>query len=132
MSAIVLATAGLERLKLDVNDLTSIKLHPREFVPAPAQGVLAYQTRRDDINMRKIIAQISKREVAQRTNVERKVLQMMDGGCHLPLGVYCETDSNGYYHVYAAKGTDQGLKRVNESSSTYVGLAESIYDQLMK
>lgn len=130
MSAIVLATAGLERLQLEVSDLEAIILHPREFVPAPAQGVLAYQTRRDDIHMRKIIAQISKRDVAQRTNVERRVLQRLDGGCQLPLGVYCEQDTNGYYHVYAAIGTDSGVKRVNQSSSTYVGLADTVYNML--
>lgn len=130
MQAIVLASAGLERLRLDVSDLEVVRLHPREFVPAPAQGVLAYQVRREDVEMRRIINQISKPEVAQRTNVERRVLQMMDGGCHLPLGVYCEQDKLGYYHTYAAIGTDGGLRRVSHSSSTTSGLAELIYDQL--
>lgn len=130
MQAIVLASAGLERLQLDVSDLQVVQLHPREFVPAPAQGVLAYQVRREDVEMRRIINQISKPEVAQRTNVERRVLQMMDGGCHLPLGVYCEQDKLGYYHTYAAIGTDGGLRRVSHSSSTTSGLAELIYDQL--
>lgn len=132
MSAIVLASAGLERLALDVSDLQVVKLHPREFVPAPAQGVLAYQTRRDDIEMRKIIAKISKREVAEQTNVERKVLQMMDGGCHLPLGVYCEKDDMGYFHAYGAMGTDKGVIRVSKSSSTTHGLAQTIYDELVQ
>jgi len=36
MQAIVLASAGLERLQLDVSDLEVVRLHPREFVPAPA------------------------------------------------------------------------------------------------
>jgi len=130
MSAIVLASAGLERLQSDVSDLEVIKLHPREFVPAPAQGVLAYQTRREDLNMRRIIAKISKREVAEQTNVERKVLQMMDGGCHLPLGVYCEKDKNGYYHAYGAMGTESGVKRVKQSSSITSGMAELLYAEL--
>jgi len=131
MQAIVLASAGLERLQLDVSDLEVVRLHPREFVPAPAQGVLAYQTRREDLEMRKIIAQISKRAVAERTNVERKVLQKMDGGCQLPLGVYCEQDRNQNYHVYAAMGTDDGIRRAKASSSTTFHLAEEIYSQLM-
>ena len=130
--AIVLATAGLNRLKIDVSDLTVVELHPREFVPAPAQGVLAYQTRSDDMTMRKIIAQIGNREVAYCTNIERKVLQMMDGGCHLPLGVYCEQDQMGNFHTWAAmaNGVDQPVKRCKISQSTSVGLAEEIYNNL--
>jgi len=130
--AIVLATAGLNRLKLDLSDFTVVQLHPREFVPAPAQGVLAYQTRSEDIEMRKIIAQIGDVDVARRTNVERKVLQMMDGGCHLPLGVYCEQDQLGNYHTWSAMGdTETGkVVRCKVSQSTFAGLADEIYNQL--
>lgn len=130
--AIVLATAGLNRLKLDVSDLTVVALHPREFVPAPAQGVLAYQTRSDDMTMRKIIGQIGNREVAYCTNIERKVLQMMDGGCHLPLGVYCEQDQMGNYHTWAAMadGVDKPVRRCKISQSTSVGLADEIFKNL--
>ncbi len=130
--AIVLATAGLNRLQLDVSDLTVVELHPREFVPAPAQGVLAYQTRSDDMEMRKIIGQIGNREVAYCTNIERKVLQMMDGGCHLPLGVYCEQDQMGNYHTWAAMadGSDQPVRRCKISQSTSAGLANEIYNNL--
>lgn len=130
--AIVLATAGLNRLKLDLSDLEVVQMHPREFVPAPAQGVLAYQTRSEDIEMRKIIAQIGDNDVARRTNVERKVLQMMDGGCHLPLGVYCEQDQLGNYHTWSAMANDVDGKvvRCKVSQSTFAGLAEEIYAQL--
>lgn len=130
--AIVLATAGLNRLALDLSDLQVVQMHPREFVPAPAQGVLAYQTREEDIHMRKIIAKIGDLDVARRTNVERKVLQMMDGGCHLPLGVYCEQDQLGNYHAWGAMASsiDATVRRCKVSQSTFVGLAEEMYKQL--
>lgn len=130
--AIVLATAGLNRLALDLTDLQVVQMHPREFVPAPAQGVLAYQTREEDIEMRKIIAKIGDLDVARRTNVERKVLQMMDGGCHLPLGVYCEQDQLGNYHTWGAMASsvDATVRRSKVSQSTFVGLAEEMYKQL--
>jgi len=130
--AIVLATAGLNRLQIDLSEFDVIKLHPREFVPAPAQGVLAYQTRSDDTEMRKIIAQIGDIDVARKTNVERKVLQMMDGGCHLPLGVYCEQDQLGNYHAWGAMANDVDgiVKRCKVSQSTFVGMPEEIYKQL--
>lgn len=131
--AIVLATAGLRRLDLDVSDLNAIELHPREFVPAPAQGVLAYQTRSEDLKMRKVVSKISVHDVATRTNVERRVLQLLDGGCHLPLGVYCEKDKLGNYHVWASYGKDSNspLKRTKVSYSTSAGLSEEVFKQLL-
>ncbi len=130
--AIVLATAGLNRLKIDLSEFEVVQMHPREFVPAPAQGVLAYQTRSEDVEMRKIIAKIGDIDVARRTNVERKVLNMMDGGCHLPLGVYCEQDQMGNYHAWGAMANDVNGKviRCKVSQSTFVGMAEEIYKNL--
>ena len=131
LGAIVLATAGITRLALDLSEFEVIELHPREFVPAPAQGVLAYQVRNDDMGMRKIIRQISNMEVAYCTNVERKVLNMLDGGCQLPLGVYCEKDQRGNYHAYGAlQKEDAELKSCRVSQSTFAGMAEEVYKQL--
>lgn len=130
--AILLAAAGLSRLALDISDLKVIKFNPKEFVPAPAQGVLAFQTQKEDKASRRILKQIHHAEVAAATNVERKVLQLLDGGCHMPLGVYCEKDHMGNYHVWAAKADrwDGAVKRVRLSSSTSFNLAESIVAQL--
>lgn len=130
--AILLAAAGIERLQLDLSDLKVINLHPREFIPAPAQGVLAFQTRTNDIETRRILKKIHHHDVAKVTNVERKILQLFDGGCQLPLGVFCEKDPRGNFHVWAAKANtwDAPVKRINLSSSTTFELAERIVEQL--
>ncbi len=132
--AIVLAAAGIKRLELDLSDLKIVPLNPKEFIPSPAQGVLAFQTCEDNINVRKVLKLLHKSEVSAVTNIERKVLNLMDGGCHLPLGVYCEKDAAGNYHVWAAKADtwDSPLKRVQLSSSTSHGLAEKIVSELYK
>lgn len=132
--AILLAQAGLNRLGLELDDLEVVRLHPREFVPAPAQAVLAYQCRIDDVRVRRLLMKIHNPDVAELTNVERKVLNMMDGGCHLPLGVYCRKDDMGYYHAeayYSATESGKG-KRVSVSLSTTSGMAQKIYEELMK
>ncbi len=132
--AIVLAAAGLTRLDLDMSDFVVVKLNTKEFVPAPAQGVLAYQTCTADIETRKIIKHLHHSEVAAATNVERKVLNLLGGGCHMPLGVYCELDDKGYYHVWAAKAEtwDGPVKRVRMSSGTSFELAEQVLAALNK
>lgn len=130
MDAIILAKAGLNRLKLALDDQLIVRdLHTREFVPAPGQGVITYQCREEDTNIRNIVRKIHHSEVLECTNIERGVLKKMDGGCQLPLGVHCEKDSNGFYHVYAGYGSP--LKRVNFSQSTSVGLVDKIYEALL-
>lgn len=130
--AILLAAAGIQRLELDLSDLKVISLHPKEFIPAPAQGVLAFQTRAEDLDTRRILKNIHQPDVAEVTNIERKVLQLFDGGCHMPLGVYCEKDSTGNFHVWAAKAEqwDSELKRVRLSSSTKFELSEQVVAKL--
>ena len=130
---IVLAGAGLTRLEIDLSEFEVVKFSPKEFVPAPAQGVLVYQARQEDIEVRRIINKIHNKDVVQKTNVERKVLQMMDGGCHIPLGVYCENDQLGNYHVWASYAPSEGapVRYVTHSSSTSHGLAEEVYSKLL-
>ena len=132
--AIILAMAGIKRLELDMSDFESIRLNPKEFVPAPAQGVLAWQTKTENMDVRRILRRIHDAEVLRCTNVERKVLKLLDGGCHLPLGVYCEVDSLGYFHVCSilSGGLGQELNRVNLSSSTSLNLAEQIHERLIE
>ncbi|MCB0638119.1 MAG: hydroxymethylbilane synthase [Lewinella sp.] len=133
-AGILLAGAGLTRLQLDVSDLRVVRFSPREFVPAPAQGVLAFQTREDDLELRRVLKKLHQPEVAKCTNVERRVLQLLGGGCHMPLGVYCERDEAGNFHVWAAKADrwDSPLQRARLSSGTSFELAEQVIDALNK
>lgn len=130
--AIVLAAAGIERLDLDLDGLISIKMHTSEFVPAPAQGALAFQTRVDDLKTRRLFKKLHRTDVSTCTNVERTVLKNLDGGCHTPIGVYCERDANGAFTVNAAYATawDKPVKRVMLSSTTTAGLAERVLAEI--
>jgi len=130
--AIILASAGVNRLEIDLSEFKTIRLNPIEFVPAPAQGVIAYQVNEKDPELRKLLSKIHQRQVSKATNIERKVLNLMEGGCQMPLGVHCNIDNSGYYHVYAAFSSDpsQELKRVNISRNTNQNLAEDIVQQL--
>lgn len=128
--AIFLAAAGVSRLGLDLSDFEKIELHPHEFVPAPAQGVLAWQTNRADTETRLLLKKLHRPDVSAVTNVERRVLQLMEGGCQLPLGVHCERDSTGSFHAFAACEVGGEMRRVRLSSSTNFGLAEAIAQKL--
>ncbi|MBK7935667.1 MAG: hydroxymethylbilane synthase [Lewinellaceae bacterium] len=124
--AIFLAAAGVKRLGMDLHDLKVVELNPREFVPAPAQGVLAWQTNRDDLGTRLLLKQIHHPDISACTNVERRVLQLLDGGCQLPLGVHCERDAAGHFHAFAACEINGAMRRARLSSSTSFGMAEKL------
>lgn len=130
--AIMLASAGLNRLQIDLSEFVVVELNPREFVPAPAQGVLAWQTCTHDVETRRVLQRLHVSEVVRCTNVERGVLNRLEGGCQMPLGVYCEQDANMNYHVWAAQAAawDAPVKRVRVSSSTTYGLVDQVIAQL--
>jgi hydroxymethylbilane synthase len=109
-----------------------IKFDPTEIIPAPAQGVLAWQTMENDLQTRRILKGIHQRDVAEVTNVERKILNLMDGGCQMPLGVYCYKDKLGNYHVHTAFSptVNSPLIRVSISSTTHYQLAEQVVEKL--
>ena len=134
LDGIILAAAGATRIDVDLSDYYVFKCNPKEFVPAPAQGVLGLQTRSEDRELRSILAQMHHRETGERTNIERGVLKLMGGGCQTPLGVYCELDADHNYHVWAAMAHrwDSPVHYVHHSSATSDKLAQTVLEQLQK
>ena len=86
--AVVLARAGLERLGLGRR--ISLVFDPAEFIPAPAQGALAIQTRSDDEQLRRQLSAIDDEKARTITSAERQVLTTMQCGCHAPVGAFAK------------------------------------------
>lgn len=108
--AILLAAAGVERLNIDLSEFHTQLLDPTSFVPAPAQGVLGWQCRRNDQEVNAILTQLNNQDVANAIFIERTLLQKLEGGCQLPLGVFCtKEDQNWQVHVAFAIGINQPL-----------------------
>lgn len=132
LDAVILAAAGIERLGISLVDFHLVKLNPKEFPCAPAQGVLAYQCREEDLHSRRLLKSLNDYGTLSCTNVERRVLQLMDGGCQIPLGAYCERDSSGNYQCFTAYSSAMGkpVQFINRSQSTTSNLAERIVEDL--
>lgn len=112
--------------KSHAEGLGIIALHPLEVVPPPGQGVLAWQTHRDDLGARERLRTIHRRDTAALTNVERSIARALGSG----VCAYCERDGQGFYHAFAAANTRTSLKRARASQSTYAGLAERLIASL--
>jgi len=98
LDAIILARAGLERLGLA--HLISVVFDPRQFIPAPAQGALAVQTRSDDEATVPVVRSIDDPRARALASAERQVLVTMKCGCHAPVGAYAECP-DGAMEVHA-------------------------------
>ncbi len=129
--AIMLAAAGVERLHIDLSEFKVVRLDPKEFIPAPAQGVLGLQIREDDHELFEYINKLNSEKVEDIIGVERKVLNLFDGGCQLPLGVYCIKEDNKF-KVWTSKADawDTMPKRLYFESFTDEGLAIKIVNAL--
>ena len=125
--AILLAKAGVNRLNLDLSDLNVLVLNPLEFVPAPAQGVLGLQIRANDTRTAQYVSQLNDAETAMKINLERAVLQKMEGGCQLPLGVYNDGEN---VHIAYAKNANEASQYFHLHFSSEDNLADHIVAQL--
>jgi hydroxymethylbilane synthase len=127
--AIILAKAGVDRLQLDLSAFEVHVMNTSEFVPAPAQGVLGLQIRSDDERMAAIMKPLHNTAVDSRIRIERKVLNLLEGGCQLPLGVFC--DEEGMVHVSHAKTSETAAKIYQFEHKGAFDIAEKIVAALI-
>jgi len=125
--AILLAKAGLDRLEIDLSEFEVVVLDPTEFVPAPAQGVLGLQIREDDEELHTILQAMNHPDVQANIALERGVLNLLQGGCQLPLGAYC--DGQHLLVSYAA-ATEQSAQIYRYELSEREGLAQRVVADL--
>lgn len=87
VDAILLATAGLERL--GKTDWVRERLDPKDFCPAAGQGALAIETRRGDAATIEAVAFLNHEPTRYAVTAERAALAELGGGCQVPIGIYC-------------------------------------------
>ncbi|RYU90673.1 hydroxymethylbilane synthase [Mucilaginibacter terrigena] len=131
--AIMLAKAGVSRLGIDLSEFHVEELTPTEFIPAPAQGVLAIQIRESNADLFEALQALNHPDVAEELALERGVLKMFGGGCHLPLGVYCRRD-DGKFQVFTSKAEDgeEFPDRYFIEADTLDGVADKIVARFAK
>jgi hydroxymethylbilane synthase len=100
--AIVLAAAGVDRLALDLEGLDHSDLPLEIMLPAPGQGALAIETRQHDEAVLPLLA-LDDPSAARCVGAERRLLALLGGGCHLPLGCLA-TEERGSIRLQAALG----------------------------
>ena len=107
LDGIVLAAAGLKRLnrEKEITEYLSFDV----MIPAPTQGILAIETRKDNTELLKKLDVLANEEADLAATLERRFLNEIGGDCHYPMGAYY--DKTGVF--YALFGTQDGRKTVS-------------------
>lgn len=78
----IFAAAGLGRLNIKPENIINLDW----MVPAPAQGAIMITALDEDEDIKAICAQINHEETEICTTIERKFLNLLEGGCTAPIG----------------------------------------------
>lgn len=130
---IILARAGLQRLSLA--EEISFIFDPDIFIPAPAQGALAIQTRSDRPDLVKLLANLNHDKTRLAVQTERQVLACLHPGCHAPVGVFAKiNDSDIIIKAFVADldGANYLQKQVEGKVQDSQKLALRLADELIK
>ena len=110
VDAIVIAAAGLDRLGRGgrIDQCLDATLVP----PAPAQGALAVQTRRDGGEVMREVALYDVPDVRLAVEAERQVLHATGGTCRAPVGALATLDGDELSMVVGGVNSDGSERRV--------------------
>ncbi len=130
--AIILAAAGLIRLEHDISKYYVFDFD--EITPAPGQGALAVEARKDDEKIIKIMSQIDNLRIRKAVEIERCILKHIGSGCSVPVGVFASAVNNGLNIIACHADPDSGDKTVVRRQNVKGEeneVAEEIADKLL-
>ncbi|QBR85040.1 hydroxymethylbilane synthase [Legionella israelensis] len=104
--AIILAVAGLERMKLQY--LISEILSDDVLLPACGQGALGIECRMDDPELHQLIAPLNDPVSSLCVQAERQVNARLGGNCHIPVAVYCRMKNTSDIIIRSKVSSENG------------------------
>ena len=120
---IILAMAGLERLDLlSDSRFTFTPFDYKEFVPAPCQGIIAVESRNNDLT--EILSKINHQDTFYAFETERHILNILNADCGMPLGAYSFVENNKINVVYTSDSKEIITK--SDLIENRFSLAESV------
>jgi hydroxymethylbilane synthase len=126
-TAMIMAAAGLQRLGLEDN--ISELLDPDVMIPAVAQGAIAIEIRENDPFVSNLAEGITDSETLIAAKAERIFLNILEGGCQVPVGCYSEIKDN----IFSIIGFISDLTGKEKIKATLTGKlvdAESVAKKL--
>ena len=125
--AIILARAGVERLKLS-KYISSI-------IPVVGQGALGIEINSSNKIAEEVVKLIHNQKTYLEISAERAFLKKLEGGCQVPIGALAEIKSNGMYLRGVVGSVDGSIMfdgKVKGRSADAVKLGTSLASSLLK
>jgi hydroxymethylbilane synthase len=130
--AIILAAAGLNRLGF-AKRVTHAFDTP-DMVPAPGQGALGIECRADDTGTLALLECVHDEDTAVACRAERRVLELLEGGCNTPVGVHAVRDGADV-NVVAVVADRDGARFLKDRSAgayeSWESVAQNLVDALL-
>ncbi len=121
--AIILAGAGLKRLKLEER-ITEI-IEVTTMLPACGQGAVGIECREDDDELNVMLTALNDSKTSARVRAERAMNRRLEGGCQVPIGGYAELD-HGVIVLHGLVARPDGSEVVHGSISGFPEAAEEL------
>ncbi len=131
--AIILARAGVERLKL--NKYISAIIKVDEILPAVGQGALGIEIRSDNKFAEKVLKSIHHDATYKAVLAERALLKRLEGGCQVPIGAYAQLKPGGLYLDAVVGSIDGSItfrKKMRGSKDNPEKLGKKLAGDLLK
>jgi len=131
--AIILARAGVERLKL--NKYISSIIKTEIMLPAVGQGALGIEIRADNKIVNEIVKSIHHENTYKAVLAERALLKTLEGGCQVPIGAFAEIKQSGLF-IDALVGSLDGSitfrKKIRGSKNNPEVLGRKLANDLLR
>jgi hydroxymethylbilane synthase len=130
--ALVLAAAGIDRLGRQ--ERIDQRFEPDVVAPAPGQGALAVQVRRDDSRIFELVSAIDDPDVRTAVEAERGVLKATGGTCRAPVGALASVAGDSFTLLAAgvnSDGTGKLIERAEGRRADAPALAASLGRRLV-
>ncbi|MEW5843545.1 MAG: hydroxymethylbilane synthase [Bacteroidota bacterium] len=131
--AIILARAGVERLKMNKNISSIIKVD--EILPAVGQGALGIEIRSDNKLADKVLKSIHHDATYKAVLAERALLKALEGGCQVPIGAYAQVKPAGLFLdsvVGSIDGSVTFRKKIRGSKNNPEKIGQKLAKDLLK
>lgn len=111
--AIILASAGINRLGLAHEVAHFVPISKDVMIPASGQAALGIEIV-DDPEVERLVSVLNDQNAIIETRVERDFVTILEGGCQVPIGVNAEIEGENL-HVKAILGMPDGSEMMSES-----------------
>ena len=110
---LIMAEAAIKRLGLDID---YYKFYIDEMIPAAAQGAVAVEVSTNRDELEEFLSLINHQPSFDVVNIERRIIDKLDGGCKTPVGCLAELNENTLtINAYLSDLAGENVIRVEKS-----------------